>query len=1486
MLLITKISLGNFLSYKNEYINCLLHNANNDCLSNIFVFIDGHDKDFPKHNKIKYQFKRNSNDYNLIDFCRRQSQDYKIIWCNNPLIGFNEDLRLIENEQSLFKSKYFMIFNKDTKINTDLSIEEPFKKPNINLTDYSSKNSTSITDKIIDETSIRKKGEIVNSNEKTLSRNLDVIIISVNYNDFLITTLERNSIKFDNITVVTSREDKMCQEICNKFGAKLIVSEIMYEDGAKFNKGKAINLAIKSLKNPGFILLIDADIIVKEEINTEFLSFDSLYTSDRWMCNTYEDLLKIEKEGNSKNYSYNEVDKGLGFFQLFHYSTGSLYPESSENAAFSDLLFRDRFTKKESINNSIIHLGRSYQNWDGRKTERFLTDSQFQKIFNSINKIFNVNEYFDKIYCLNLDRRKDRWYDVSKVFNKHSIKVERFKAIDGVDILDEELLKINPKLITDEDASKAGLIENKNALACLRSHIEIIKQAKEKNYEKILIFEDDVILSDKFSHVIKKIKKLDWNFIYLGASQFEWDKIELKNGYYKSNNTLGTFAYAIKSELYDYLIELFESTNLSIDNTLSIFQQNSIFKCLTIYPNIVISNVSNSDIRDSKNLDEYSEKMKWNLGDFVIDKKNKNFEIINLSKEETGKKILFLININDVGGAEYVSYQHIKMCKKLGYRPVVVSAEKGMFFDKINELEVDLFYSELNKIEKSLILDTLKELSEDCEIIYNCNYFGITPYLKKLKELKEFEYYTIAHSDIEWVVNSIYEYDNITDKYIVIHDKIRNELNKKNVCNTRIFTIPNFVDYEEIKIKSEKINVSEIKKEIGINHEDYVIGMVTRISPDKNILDALKVIKNVSDKIENVKLLMVGDVPNRKDAKPYKDEIINYIKELGIEDKVIITGHIDNNEVYNYIKCFDLSINTSPSEGLPISMLEQMACGIHCIFPSHGEIPNVLENFGTVININQKRSFESKDVDNYIFGRYSDIELQPFVDEILKINKYGQISPEIISNQIKYTRNTNDFEYFFDFLYGGYKEGVTFLIRARNEEQNVEECIESILDVADEIIFVDHLSTDNTYQKVNEISKINKKVKLFKYDREVPKPGFNYRENVIKIGNSISNYYNFCLSKVTKKNIIKWDADFLGVSDNLSEMIEKFDLKNREDRFSLWFTGKTLFKHNNENYVNENSYYNEYRAFSMVKGVKWEDAIRCEYVCRNYADNSTSIRYENDCFYEIKRTNIDEFSLRESLIDKRDEIDYNILKELKENKIPVGLKLYRNPKELKFILICATGRSGSTALQRIINTIPNALINGENHGAINNLLQSYVNIKKASKLRENSIPKHKDGGFYDASECESNNIKPCWLNYFDIDDYKINIKGLITKLITNNHTDKKVVGFKEIRYYENTHLIDEFLELFPNTKVICHYKENINSQANSKSKNNWWTEKDKDHLLEYNKILKDYSSSRDFAFEFTFEKMFEIEEVKKLFDFLGEDIDIEKYQNIINNNLD
>ena len=121
-------------------------------------------------------------------------------------------------------------------------------------------------------------------------------------------------------------------------------------------------------------------------------------------------------------------------------------------------------------------------------------------------------------------------------------------------------------------------------------------------------------------------------------------------------------------------------------------------------------------------------------------------------------------------------------------------------------------------------------------------------------------------------------------------------------------------------------------------------------------------------------------------------------------------------------------------------------------------------------------------------------------------------------------------------------------------------------------------------------------------------------------------------------------------------MISIFDLRNRSDKYLLWFTGETVFSTANGNYVNKNSYYDEYRSFSLEKGFFWQDYERCEGIARKYLGDAITMRFEKPCFYEIKRIAEDEFIYRDSLIDRRDVTDFNIISSLRNDIVPENLQ--------------------------------------------------------------------------------------------------------------------------------------------------------------------------------------------------------------------------------------
>ena len=217
----------------------------------------------------------------------------------------------------------------------------------------------------------------------------------------------------------------------------------------------------------------------------------------------------------------------------------------------------------------------------------------------------------------------------------------------------------------------------------------------------------------------------------------------------------------------------------------------------------------------------------------------------------------------------------------------------------------------------------------------------------------------------------------------------------------------------------------------------------------------------------------------------------------------------------------------------------------------------------------------------------------------------------------------------------------------------------------------------------------------------------------------------------------------------------------------------------------------------------------------------------------------------------------------------------------KIVLICATGRSGSTTMQRILNTIPNSNICGENFAAINSLLEFYRRLKHALV---NLIPGNINPTNYE--NLIATNIKPSWYNSFNFKEIVYNIKLLITNMFKNLPTTN-VWGFKEIRYEgENIKYIKEFKELFPQTKVIIQIRENIVAQSKS-----GWYKNNKKAVLELHKqnnlLIDFYNKNKSYCYFTTFEKMFDKNNIKNIFNFIdcSEHYDEKKIDEILKNNI-
>ena len=217
----------------------------------------------------------------------------------------------------------------------------------------------------------------------------------------------------------------------------------------------------------------------------------------------------------------------------------------------------------------------------------------------------------------------------------------------------------------------------------------------------------------------------------------------------------------------------------------------------------------------------------------------------------------------------------------------------------------------------------------------------------------------------------------------------------------------------------------------------------------------------------------------------------------------------------------------------------------------------------------------------------------------------------------------------------------------------------------------------------------------------------------------------------------------------------------------------------------------------------------------------------------------------------------------------------------KIVLICATGRSGSTTLQRIINTIPNSNICGENYGAINSLLDFYIKLHATST---DYVPGHYKPATYE--DIINKNVKPSWYNSYKMTEMEEKIRDTIVAMFKKD-SNTKLWGFKEIRYdNKKINLIKYFKNLFPQTKVIIQIRENLVAQSQSS-----WHKQDRNaipYLKQMNQELYDfYIKNKDWCYFTTFERMFDKNNLQNIFSFIDcrENYNEELVESILKNNL-
>ncbi len=124
------------------------------------------------------------------------------------------------------------------------------------------------------------------------------------------------------------------------------------------------------------------------------------------------------------------------------------------------------------------------------------------------------------------------------------------------------------------------------------------------------------------------------------------------------------------------------------------------------------------------------------------------------------------------------------------------------------------------------------------------------------------------------------------------------------------------------------------REAIGLAQDDVVIGTVSRISDLKGYADLIEAFAPLMRDRPNLKLLWVGDGWLR-------DSLETRLDELGLRDRVIITGMVPPEDVPGLMKLMDILVHPSYREGLPRAVVQGMLSGLAVIATDVDGTPEV-----------------------------------------------------------------------------------------------------------------------------------------------------------------------------------------------------------------------------------------------------------------------------------------------------------------------------------------------------------------------------------------------------------------------------------------------------------------------------------------------------------------------------------------------------------------
>ena len=250
-------------------------------------------------------------------------------------------------------------------------------------------------------------------------------------------------------------------------------------------------------------------------------------------------------------------------------------------------------------------------------------------------------------------------------------------------------------------------------------------------------------------------------------------------------------------------------------------------------------------------------------------------------------------------------------------------------------------------------------------------------------------------------------------------------------------------------------------------------------------------------------------------------------------------------------------------------------------------------------------------------------------DELERISqKRQELHDRIIVRKLEFTNKEGFVNFNFRLMANHRQQGVSAMLRVKNEESKIYHCLKSIYNVFDEIVLVDNGSTDRTLQIVREFKTAadkDEKIKIYFYPFDIARCGDEHYGTPENSVHNLAYYYNWTLSKCSRSYVCKWDGDMV-LRRDVRESFRGFLERIQKSRKMCWaIYGQAVYRDLASNHFLARGEINgEIRIFPNGLNPRFYKMDLFEVLKSHPA--MPEAEFGGVTFYELKFTDENEFS--------------------------------------------------------------------------------------------------------------------------------------------------------------------------------------------------------------------------------------------------------------------